>query len=696
MKRLIAILAMLLLGPAMAQESPYANAIQTGNLVPDWSFDGPTGTTPQGWTLQGNNQSGGAIQPGCGGVSNQGKCFIFSYMGATLSTEIDLSSYQTNSFEFYFDFFYRMNCNNSIGGYCANELGPKDMFGASVQFFTTNGEAGAFNFIPIGPDYFRFPMPGVNDQDYKAVGWYSSQSSEYLFTSAIISFYGRDTGFWAGYYGPALDRVNFRIGYLPPPEEPTITTDCTLTPSDPNCAVLVYTDPALIADALVDEVVADATTNDTTDETLTGSDDGSDDGTEVVEEEEEEVLVANEDNTDLEEMLSDDEESTDEEETATVTETTTATNEPQATYRELTDEEKAQILADSIAKNTLEMALSIAENASSNTSNTTTVESTTNKNVASSNVETVEIITADNKNENEQQSTESSSDIATDLLETGRSLNATSMAATQQQTEQSASDSITQAESIAIGSAESKINDIVIENVVASTVDTSSNNTITNTNDGSDTIVEQKTVETITEEVVANNIEQNTDTSNQTIDSFVDVMNLVIAPTTETKDEDLEFVQSILAQTEQKVDESVTTFDEDEKVTIQNDPNLANAFNVVPNTTNLEILGVLSNKQDEKSDAEKRAEQVVAANKEQQEEINKNYMDADQSGIVAAMGNDTDVTSYRSAMLNDNNIWYKPEDIYKNIVYKDNVRGAYFLEKGNTDTYKKMVEEQYK
>lgn len=105
---------------------------------------------------------------------------------------------------------------------------------------------------------------------------------------------------------------------------------------------------------------------------------------------------------------------------------------------------------------------------------------------------------------------------------------------------------------------------------------------------------------------------------------------------------------------------------------------------------------VLNNKQEEKSDAEKRADQAIAANKEQQEEINKNYMDADQGGIVAAMAANTDVSAYRSAMLNDNNIRYKPEDIYKNVIYKDNIRGIYFLEKGNTDTYKKMVEEQYK
>jgi hypothetical protein len=209
-------------------------------------------------------------------------------------------------------------------------------------------------------------------------------------------------------------------------------------------------------------------------------------------------------------------------------------------------------------------------------------------------------------------------------------------------------------------------------------------------------MTEENKVETVVEEVVANNIEQSVDGSVDTIDSFTDIMNIDIKPT-DTSTDDVEFVQNVLAQIEQKSeDTSVSAFEEDEKVTIQNDPNLANAFNVVPNTTNLEILGVLGNNKDEKSDAEKRAEEVVAANKEQQDEINKNYMDADQSGIVAAMSGDTDVSSYRSAMLNDNNIWYKPEDIYKNVVYKDNVRGAYFLEKGNSDTYKKMVEEQYK
>ena len=77
-------------------------------------------------------------------------------------------------------------------------------------------------------------------------------------------------------------------------------------------------------------------------------------------------------------------------------------------------------------------------------------------------------------------------------------------------------------------------------------------------------------------------------------------------------------------------------------------------------------------------------------------EINKNYMEADQSGIVAAIGADTDVSSYKTAMIADAAQWYKDKDIYKGVIIKDNVRGSYFLEKGSTDTYKKMVDEQYK
>jgi len=166
----------------------------------------------------------------------------------------------------------------------------------------------------------------------------------------------------------------------------------------------------------------------------------------------------------------------------------------------------------------------------------------------------------------------------------------------------------------------------------------------------------------------------------------------------QSEQEELEnnIVQQAIVSSQQSEDDNKMGFAEAEAVTIVNDPALANAFNVQPNTANLELLGVLSSAGQDKSDAELRAEQVVAANKEEQDAINANYMEADQSSILAAIGSETDVSAYRTAMLRDNNTWYKPEDIYKGAIIKDNVRGSYFLEKGNTDTYKKMVEEQYK
>lgn len=202
-----------------------------------------------------------------------------------------------------------------------------------------------------------------------------------------------------------------------------------------------------------------------------------------------------------------------------------------------------------------------------------------------------------------------------------------------------------------------------------------------------DNVVDESTNE---EAFVASQIEQSIEIDNE-------LTNEVISISVAQSENDNEFVETVVSQTQQQ------TFTEeqntDEQLTMEYvQPGVfasINTYNVEPSISDKEIAGVLG-KVEEKSDAEKRAEEVVAANKEQQDEINKNYMEADQSGIVSAIGSDTDVSSYRSAMLRDNNIWYKPEDIYKNIVYKDNVRGAYFLEKGNTDTYKKMVEEQYK
>jgi hypothetical protein len=530
---------------------------------------------------------------------------------------------------------------------------------------------------------------------------------------------------------------------------PVTTVDCALSPFDPTCVIdtlgiddgtVDYTDPEQVLASLED---------DTTDTTDTGADDGSSDGTEVIEEEE--TLVADEEATDeevsLEEMLQE-EEATDEEDAVVVADEETETvSEPAvvATYRELTDEEKAAILADAISKNTLEGALAIASetlSSSSSAAATTTTQSdstsrssTTQAAVAATVTESS--TTIEMKVEEEKTEVVVASDAGADVLETGRLIGKEALAATTTQSEQSASESITQAESIAISSSETQTVVAVSNETTQTTVtedttvvasskveevedgkrevqqvaseDTSSSSTAEieqqivaqselNIEVDTSTVTSDNTSEQVVEDKAESVVVADTSTTEQT-DTFAEIMQLDIKPVTEeTGDKDVEFVQQLAAASiEQKQEETNNSgFSEDEKVTIVSDPALANAFNVAPNVTNLEVAGVLNNKQEEKSDAEKAADKVVAANAKEQEEINKNYMDADQSGIVAAMGADTDVASYRTAMIRDNNNWYKPEDIYKNIVIKDNVRGSYFLEKGNTDTYKKMIEEQYK
>ena len=519
-------------------------------------------------------------------------------------------------------------------------------------------------------------------------------------------------------------------------QEQPPTVDCVLDPFDPSCIIdtlgiddgtIDYSDPEQVLASLD----TSDTTTDTTEETGSddGSDDGSSDGTEVIEEEEE-VLVAEE--------------------------TAEDPSEPSlpavvAAYRELSDEEKAAILADAISKNTLEGALAIASDAtaaasgsstSASAATTTQTESSTRTSTTqSSSTSFVAQETTSIESKEEEQKTEmmESSDSASETLETGRQMGREALASTMSQTEQSAAESVSQAESIAMSSSETQTTVVASvdssQTTMVEDVAMAAANKTEEVDDGSRREVQQVVFEdsstgsmtTETEQQVVaqtettNEIESGTtiiDTgveqaqeekiemvaatetqTNEQTDTFAELMQMDIKPVIEEKaDGDFEFVQQIVAASNDQKQEEINNsgFSEEEKITIANDPALANAFNLAPNVTNLEVAGVLNNKQEEKSDAEKRADEVVAANAKEQEEINKNYMDADQSGIVAAMGADTDVSAYRTAMIRDNNVWYKPEDIYKNIVYKDNVRGSYFLEKGNTDTYKKMVEEQYK
>jgi hypothetical protein len=204
-------------------------------------------------------------------------------------------------------------------------------------------------------------------------------------------------------------------------------------------------------------------------------------------------------------------------------------------------------------------------------------------------------------------------------------------------------------------------------------------------------------------------VEQNT-TSETSIEQSIDDGQLLLSNQITTIDEtsNIETDQSIMLDELENILKNLNaqqkTFNDEEDEFMTNTLNITGMpnmvtiiqpFNFDSNMADKEASGAFG-KVEDKSDAEKRAIEIIAANKEQQDNISNNYMDADQSGILGAMIVDTDVTAYRSQMIPDMSSWYKPEDIYKNVVYRDNVRGMYFLEKGSTDTYKQMVDEQYK
>jgi len=546
---------------------------------------------------------------------------------------------------------------------------------------------------PVGPNTFDFEITLHANNDI-AIRYGNFNNPVNTGRSITSGIQGDQPGeFWQIYFGSDTSTLEGKTyvfnssEIVPIAPEPPIAPDCTLNPTDPTCIINDVTTPE------EETYLADEET---------GSDDGSDDGTEVTEEEEllaEESLVEEElfdENLDetpaeetLEEILADlDEEDSDVEEAERI-----------VVYRELSDEEKAQILADAISKNTLESALSIAADATTSTTSTAAASNTETSSSTSTSRSTTESSTSSTSTTettlvaemavDQKEETSANSDASLDILETGRQLGQQALSETMAATEASANDSMSEAENVAqnssfesMGSTSSTvetINSIEIENVIETVAAAESN---------TDTSMEMMGIS-----------EPTTETGNVSDGSEIFVSmenNPSAASAQEAEDVALAVVNNSITSSEQKTFEDETNTDAEVTSAII-DPALAvaNTFNQAPSMMSLDFLGVLK-PIEEKSDAELRAEQVVAANKEEQDAINANYMDADQSGIVAAIGADADVSSYLSARLADNNTWYKPEDIYKGIVIKDNARGSYFLEKGNTDTYKKMVDEQYK
>lgn len=749
MKRLLALL-LLVVAPAFAQELP-----PTYDPTVEQTYTIQQSTTT---TLQNIDQTGGtALTLYDDGTTFEPILlpFEFYYFGSLFDTvyisQNGFISFTSNANgccngnELPFlsqDPYY--NLNNSIFAMWS-DLADFNNPGNPYYLVTENSfTVGWYNIEELGTaNRFNFEISLFSDSSFSiAYGTFDYTASS---GRMITSGYQGDTAteynqFYWGNDPTVLQNTTYFVQSSeivplppPPPEEPDppIAPDCNVNPTDPTCVI-----NALIPDTTDEEFLAD-----------TGFDNGSSDGTEIVEDEEdpapaeEEMLVevdpiAEESieespaEESLEELLA--EESSDDEEVEEI--------EAVAAIKEMVNEEKALALSDNISKDVLGAALSIAADATSSAVAAGSTESSSSSSSSSSSRSLTSVggaseLVADSSSSSISAAIETSQDnssgsseaAAIEILETGRQLGQEALAVTMAATEASASESMAEAQTVAaISSTESQT--IVVSNVetAAESTDVSSSDSNNQSSEqaaaaeseivmADQTVVEQEaasevqTIDTPIEQMVAaTETEQATETSAQvqeapsaveftTVEETMEVFASNINPQAAAEQEELEnnVVQQAIASSQNNDEDNKMGFAEAEAVTIASDPALANAFNIQPNTASLELLGVLSNKPEEKSDAEIRAEQVVAANKEQQDAINANYMDADQSGIVAAIGAEADVSSYLSQRLQDVP-FYKPEDIYKGVIIKDNVRGSYFLEKGNTDTYKKMIEEQYK
>jgi len=123
-----------------------------------------------------------------------------------------------------FDALY--NCNNSIGGYCADPNGIEDEIQA---FLSVGNEAGdtdvreVFNRRDFNQEWQTFS--GAEVYDFGAA-----------YEAVSLRIDGVDRGFWAGNYGPAVRNASVVAIYTPINTNPVILPDCSNPLNDPSCA----------------------------------------------------------------------------------------------------------------------------------------------------------------------------------------------------------------------------------------------------------------------------------------------------------------------------------------------------------------------------------------------------------------------------------------------------------------------------
>ena len=119
-----------------------------------------------------------------------------------------------------------MDCNNQIGGNCADPNGIQDQLQA---FLAVTNLAGDEDVRQV-----------LNKRDFFTEWQTFSGSEVYDFGSAYeavaLQIEGIDRGFWAGNYGPTVRNPSVIAIYTPINTNPVVQPDCTNPLNDPSCA----------------------------------------------------------------------------------------------------------------------------------------------------------------------------------------------------------------------------------------------------------------------------------------------------------------------------------------------------------------------------------------------------------------------------------------------------------------------------
>ncbi|MEY3163796.1 MAG: hypothetical protein RI887_620, partial [Actinomycetota bacterium] len=433
----------------------------------------------------------------------------------------------------------------TVGWYGVEELGSfrqdcvLDLFG--LPLFCNN----------VGPNTFDFEITlhSNNDIAIRYGNFNNPVDTGRAITSGIQ---GDQSGeFWQIYYGTdtsTLENKTYVFNSSEIVPIAPIAPDCNLNPYDPTCIINDLTTP---------------------EEEIYLADDESNDGTEYVVEEEEELVADNEvveedvvQEEALDELLA---ENVDDEELVE-----DVMEESNAVYRELSDEEKAAILADAISKTTLESALSIAATAeTSAVSQNSFSESSviSESSTRTSNVLSVSEIAAETTLSSLAGSSEmfvdatreetTTSDIfaGADALETGRVLGQAALNETLAATSESAAESVNQAESIAAtSSSESLVAVTAVE--ATATITESTDQAVTETELVAEEKDNNQKDQEQTELVASETTEQSNETQNETVVADSAPVIEAIQEITETRTEET-VVADIQIETTETVAENV-------------------------------------------------------------------------------------------------------------------------------------------